>query len=89
MEHVEGGPLLEYCHDRGLSTGSGLILFQQICAAVQYAHQHLVVPPRPEAGNILVTPDGEPKLLDFGSRSCSRGAALRRFRSRPRRSIAC
>jgi len=66
MEHVEGGPLLEYCHERGLSTRERLILFQQICAAVQYAHQHLVVHRDLKPGNILVTPDGEPKLLDFG-----------------------
>ena len=66
MEHVEGGPLLEYCHERGLSVRERLVLFRQICAAVQYAHQHLVVHRDLKPGNILVTADGEPKLLDFG-----------------------
>ena len=66
MEHVEGGPLLEYCRERGLSVRERLILFRQICAAVQYAHQHLVVHRDLKPGNILVTAEGEPKLLDFG-----------------------
>src|SRR5262249_23342974 len=55
MEHVEGGPLLEYCRERGLSIRERLVLFRQICAAVQYAHQHLVVHRDLKPGNILVT----------------------------------
>jgi serine/threonine protein kinase len=66
MEHVEGGPLLEYCRKQGLSVRERLVLFRQICAAVQYAHQHLVVHRDLKPGNILVTAEGEPKLLDFG-----------------------
>jgi tetratricopeptide (TPR) repeat protein len=66
MEHVEGLPLLEFCRQRRLSVREGLILFRQICAAVQYAHQHLVVHCDLKPGNILVTAEGEPKLLDFG-----------------------
>ncbi len=66
MEYVEGEPLLEYCRTRGLSTRERLRIFRDVCAAVQYAHQNLVVHRDIKPGNILVTPDGAAKLLDFG-----------------------
>ena len=66
MEYVEGEPLLSYCETRGLTTRERLRLFQDVCAAVQYAHQNLVVHRDLKPGNILVTPDGQAKLLDFG-----------------------
>ena len=37
-----------------------------MCDAVQYAHQNLVVYRDLKPGNILVTADGQVKLLDFG-----------------------
>ncbi|HSR06696.1 MAG TPA: serine/threonine-protein kinase [Bryobacteraceae bacterium] len=43
-----------------------LQLFRDVCSAVHYAHQNLVVHRDIKTGNILVTPDGIPKLLDFG-----------------------
>jgi tetratricopeptide (TPR) repeat protein len=66
MEHVEGVPLDEYCATRRLSVDEKLNLFLQICAAVEYAHRHLVVHCDLKPSNILVTADGTPKLLDFG-----------------------
>src|SRR5262245_50508328 len=75
MEHVEGGPLLDYCRERRLSVRERLILFREICAAVQYAHQHLVVHRDLKPGNILVTANGEPKLLDFGIAKLLTGGA--------------
>jgi len=66
MELVEGEPLDAYCTARRLGTGERLALFRTICAAVQYAHQNLVVHRDLKPGNILVARDGVPKLLDFG-----------------------
>ena len=66
MELIGGTPIHEYCDCRKLSVKQRLELFLQVCGAVQYAHQNLVVHRDLKPGNILVTSDGIPKLLDFG-----------------------
>jgi serine/threonine protein kinase len=66
MEYVEGTPIDQYCDARKVSVSDRLKLFRDVCAAVQYAHQNLVVHRDIKTGNILVTQDGTPKLLDFG-----------------------
>ena len=66
MELVEGTSLDEHCDRRRLRVMERLELFRKVCAAVQYAHQNLVVHRDLKPGNILVTAQGEPKLLDFG-----------------------
>ncbi len=66
MELVEGDPIDEYCRKRRLAIEQRLRLFRRVCAAVQYAHQNLVVHRDLKPSNILVKSDGCPKLLDFG-----------------------
>ena len=66
MELIEGQPIGEYCDAHQLSVPERLALFIQACAAVQYAHQRLIIHRDIKPGNLLVTSEGIPKLLDFG-----------------------
>ncbi len=66
MEHVQGQPIDTYCRERGLDIEQRCRLFLKVCDAVSCAHRNLVVHRDLKPGNIFVTPDGTPKLLDFG-----------------------
>ncbi len=66
MDYVEGVSLTEYLANANLTMEERIELFLAICAAVSYIHHNLVAHRDIKPGNILVTADGTPKLLDFG-----------------------
>jgi len=66
MEFVSGTPITAYCNEKRLTLPERLRLFAKVCGAVENAHRNLVIHRDIKPSNILVTDEGEPKLLDFG-----------------------
>jgi non-specific serine/threonine protein kinase/serine/threonine-protein kinase len=66
VDYVDGIPIDRYCDQHKLSISQRLRLFVESCVAVHHAHQSLIVHCDLKPGNILVTPEGSPMLLDFG-----------------------
>jgi len=81
MEYVDGLPIDRYCTDHRLTVGERVALLQQVCAGVAHAHRNLIVHCDIKPENVLVTPDGTVKLLDFGiARQLSAAGAVTRHR---------
>jgi serine/threonine-protein kinase len=81
MDHIDGAPLDRFCAERRLTIRERLELFLEVCNAVAYAHGRLVVHCDLKPGNILVTREGAPRLVDFGiarllAKSVEEGASL-------------
>jgi serine/threonine protein kinase/tetratricopeptide (TPR) repeat protein len=66
LEHVEGEPIDRYCDQRKLDVKARVRLFLDVLDAVAHAHTNLIVHRDIKPSNVLVSKDGEVKLLDFG-----------------------
>ena len=66
MEYVDGIRIDEYCDLQNLSIRRRIEMLLHVFEAVEYAHRHLVIHADLKPANILVTKDGNPRLLDFG-----------------------
>ena len=66
MEYIDGRRIDTYCDDHRLTVPARLALFDEVCAAVEFAHQKLIVHRDLKPANVLVTNGGTVKLLDFG-----------------------
>ena len=66
MEYVDGQPIDVYCREQNASVEDILALFVDVCAAVDWAHRHLVVHRDLKPANVLVSRTGQVKLVDFG-----------------------
>lgn len=66
MEYIEGQNIVEFCQTEDLNIAQRLRLFIDVCDALQFSHQNLVIHRDLKPSNILVDPHGHVKLLDFG-----------------------
>lgn len=83
MELVDGVPITQWCRAHRCTLHERLDLLLQVCDAVSYAHQHLVIHRDLKPGNILVNSDGRVKLLDFGIAKLLTGPAEEATRNTP------
>jgi serine/threonine protein kinase len=66
MELIEGVPITHFVRRENIDLRGRLKLFLKVCSAVELAHRHQIIHRDIKPGNVLLSGDGEPKLLDFG-----------------------
>ena len=66
MEFIEGTPITDFVQREDVDLRGRLKLFLKVCSAVDLAHRNHIIHRDIKPGNVLVKPDSEPKLLDFG-----------------------
>lgn len=66
MEFIDGAPITDWVNDKTLDISERIKLFWDVCAAVAYAHQNQIVHRDITPSNVLITHEGEVKLIDFG-----------------------
>ncbi|TMQ03408.1 MAG: serine/threonine protein kinase [Deltaproteobacteria bacterium] len=88
LEYIEGTTITRYADQHQLSVGARVELVRQVCGALQYAHQNLIVHRDIKPSNVLVDIDGAPKILDFGIAKLLVPAASLDRRANTRRGFA-